>query len=460
MVQGQDVTSRIAKLDGLLADWIPSRDTWNPADEALYKPVDLFRVPLEEAQEMQLKAIKYTFTRHYNNNGFYRTYCTTRGVSPEDIKTVDDLFEIPLIPDLTFKQYPEGRDFARWLASVFTGELPKIVIKGSNPTFDDVINAFNAKGMMVTYSTGTSGRFTFIPRDQKTFLASGYAIAKTFVNMWEGYDPKTDGYLLFPNPAKTNLFVGKVCAVYFDMMNNVQVAIDRELTTAVIQAAMEAGQGSKRGAASPVKNQDEQKMIDQIVHWLERHDQTGQRISIIGAPYVLHDVMEKLQGDGKSFDFGERGVVVSGGGWKIRENARMPIRDFRKQVRDVLGIPENCCFDVYAMVEGNGWMMQCPEGHYLHTPYTYYKPFVLDKNLAPVEYGEWGRFAFLDALANSYPGFIITGDEVRMHERCPVCDRPGPVLEPEVKRAKGAEIRGCAEVIGRVLAEEGKKSLR
>ena len=460
MVQGQDVTSRIAKLDGLLADWIPSRDTWNPAEEALYKPVDLFRVPLEEAQEMQLKAIKYTFTRHYNNNGFYHTYCTTRGVSPEDIKTVDDLFEIPLIPDLTFKQYPEGRDFARWLASVFTGELPKIVIKGSNPTFDDVINAFNSEGMMVTYSTGTSGRFTFIPRDQKTFLASGYAIAKTFVNMWEGYDPKTDGYLLFPNPKKTNAFVGKASAVYFDMMSNVQVAIDRELTTAVIQAAMEAGQGSKRRAASPVQNQDEQKMIDQIVHWLESHDETGQQISIIGAPYILHSVMEKLQGDGKSFDFGERGVVVSGGGWKTRENARMPIRDFRKQVRDVLGIPENCCFDVYAMVEGNGWMMHCPEGHYLHAPYTYYKPFVLDKNLAPVEYGEWGRLAFLDALANSYPGFIITGDEVRMHERCPVCDRPGPVLEPEVKRAKGAEMRGCAEVIGRVLAEEGKKSLR
>ncbi len=190
MVQGQDVTSRIAKLDGLLADWIPSRDTWNPADEALYKPVDLFRVPLEEAQEMQLKAIKYTFTRHYDNNGFYRTYCTTRDVSPEDIKTVDDLFKIPLIPDLTFKQYPEGRDFARWLASVFTGELPKIVIKGSNPTFDDVINAFNANGMMVTYSAGTSGRFTFIPRDQKTFLASGYAIAKTFVNMWGGTIPR------------------------------------------------------------------------------------------------------------------------------------------------------------------------------------------------------------------------------------------------------------------------------
>jgi phenylacetate-coenzyme A ligase PaaK-like adenylate-forming protein len=460
MLQGQDVTSRIAKLDGRLADWIPARDTWSPADEALYKPVDLFRVPLQEAQAMQLKAIKYTFKRHYDNNGFYRTYCKTRGASPDDIKTVDDLFKIPLIPDLTFKQYPEGRDFARWLASVFTGELPKIVIKGSNPTFDDVINAFNAKGMVVTYSAGTSGRFTFIPRDQKTFLASGYAIAKTFVNMWEGYDPKTDGYLLFPNPKKTNMFVGKVCAVYSDMMSNVQVAIDRELTATVIQAAMEASQGSRRRAATPVQNQDEQMMIEQIGNWLERHDETGQRISIIGAPYVLNALMERLQGDGKSFDFGERGVVVSGGGWKIREDARVPIKDFRKQVRDVLGIPENCCFDVYAMVEGNGWMMHCPEGHYLHMPYTYYKPFVLDKDLAPADYGESGRFAFLDALAYSFPGFILSGDEVRMHEHCPVCDRPGPVLEPEIKRAKGEEVRGCAAVLSRVLAEEGKKSLR
>ena len=33
------------------------------------------------------------------------------GVSTGDIKSVDDLFKIPLIPDLTFKQHPEGKDF-------------------------------------------------------------------------------------------------------------------------------------------------------------------------------------------------------------------------------------------------------------------------------------------------------------------------------------------------------------
>ena len=61
------------------------------------------------------------------------------------------------------------------------------------------------------------------------------------------------------------------------------------------------------------------------------------------------------------------------------------------------------------------------------------------------EYGEWGRYAFLDASAQSYPGFIISGDRVRMFEHCPVCDRPGPVLDREIERAKGEEVRGCAE---------------
>jgi hypothetical protein len=235
-------------------------------------------------------------------------------------------------------------------------------------------------------------------------------------------------------------------------MSDVLVPIDRELTTEVIKAAMTADPRS-RERASRARNQEQEKTIDQIVNWLECNDETKQRISIMGAPYLLYSVMDRLQADGKSFDFGERGSVVSGGGWKIRENERLSAEGFRKRVHEVLGIPENCCFDVYSMVEGNGWMMHCPEGHYLHAPYTYFKPFVLDESLMPADYGEWGRLAFLDGLANSYPGFIITGDEVRMLEHCPVCDRPGPVLEPEVKRARGEEVRGCSEEVRKIFAQ-------
>ena len=90
----------------------------------------------------------------------------------------------------------------------------------------------------------------------------------------------------------------------------------------------------------------------------------------------------------------------------------------------------------------------------MHVPYYYYHPMVLDEEFNQVGYGESGRFAFLDSAAMSYPGFIVTGDQVKLLEHCPVCDRPGPVLEPEVKRVKGEEIRGCAEEVRRMLSSD------
>jgi hypothetical protein len=64
---------------------------------------------------------------------------------------------------------------------------------------------------------------------------------------------------------------------------------------------------------------------------------------------------------------------------------------------------------------------------------------------------KWGRFAFLDALAHSYPGFVMTGDQVRLLEHCRVCDRPGPVLDRVIKRMPSEDMRGCAEEVRRVF---------
>ena len=379
--------------------------------------------------------------------------CETRNVRPDDIRTVDDLDTIPLIPDTTFKEYPSGKEFAHWLATIFTGTLPKIIIKGSNPTYDDVINAFNAAGLVITYSSGTSGRHTFIPRDMKTFVAGQYAGVMSRVGMLPQQIPD-HVYLLFPNPKKTNLFIGKVSMLADSVLKDVQYAVDYEISTESLRRAMIENQETKGQATSYVQSEALHEMVDQITMWLERYEKTEDTVALTGPPFLLHYLMSKLQKDGKRFDFGERGAVGTGGGWKINEDQRIPHADFRKQVHDVLGIPETRCLDVYAMVEGNGFMMQCPEGHYLHAPYTYYKPLVLDDDLTPIGYGEWGRFAFLDASAQSYPGFIISGDRVRLLEHCPVCDRPGPVLEPEIERARGEEVRGCAEELRRVLAED------
>ncbi|MFO8132835.1 MAG: hypothetical protein R6U10_02710 [Thermoplasmatota archaeon] len=264
------------------------------------------------------------------------------------------------------------------------------------------------------------------------------------------WQPDMDGYLMMPNPRKTNVYAGKVCTMYFDAVENVEVAIDRDLPADLIQQAMQ--DGIKSRLIKYAIKRENKKMVDRIIKWLREREKSGRKMSMIGLPFILHFVMERIEQTGETFDFGERGAVATGGGWKIYENSRMPVEDFRRRVEQLLGIPPHRCLDIYGMVEGNGWMVHCPEGHYLHIPHTYFHPLVLGEEQEPVGYGEWGRFAFLDPLAESYPGFIMSGDRVRLLEHCPACDRPGPVLEPEIQRIAGEEMRGCAEEMRRVLA--------
>jgi hypothetical protein len=126
---------------------------------------------------------------------------------------------------------------------------------------------------------------------------------------------------------------------------------------------------------------------------------------------------------------------------------------FRKKINDRFGIPEEYCRDGYMMTEMNLFFPEC-ESHYKHIPYFSYA-MVFDEQMNPLPYGEYGTFAFLDPLANSYPGFIITGDRAKLLEHCPGCDRPGPVLAPEISRIEGAGPKGCAEVAAKLLEEMG-----
>jgi hypothetical protein len=452
-----DYSSYIRRFDGLMARYIPARESWTPVDEALYGSPDPFRVPWPQAQEMQLRALRFAFSHHYASNRVYRNFCREHGVAPEHIRSVGDLERIPLIPDTFFKDSPAGRDFALWLGNIFSGELPRVVIGQKNPTADQVIAAFNNAGLEVTFSSGTSGRQTFIPRDRRTFFRAEYAIAKAVVAMtYPRWQPACHEYLLMPDPRRTSLFAGRACAVFFDVIENVRVAIERRVDTEMIRLTM-TGQGLRGRLVKYFARRESKRMIDQIVRWLELHETGEDLVFFFGAPFLLSLVMDRLERSGRRFAFGERGWVGSAGGWKAYEGSRIPLADFRARIERVLGIPEKYCLDMYAMVESNACLLHCPEGHHLHVPHAFFKPMVLGSDNKPLPFGEWGRFAFLDAAAASYPGFIISGDRVRMLERCPACDRPGPVLDPEIQRVAGEDVRGCAEEVRRMLVVDLKK---
>ncbi|MBN2345113.1 MAG: hypothetical protein JXO51_01900 [Candidatus Aminicenantes bacterium] len=445
----------IAAFDRRMAGYIPPRSAWTPVDEAVYGPPDPFRVPEAEARRLRLAAIRYSFTRHYEQNRFYHRLCSEHGFAPRHLRGPGDLARVPMLPDRLFREYPPGRDFALWLGNLFSGELPRIVVAKADPGPDAVLEAFRRAGLEIAFSSGTSGRLKFVPRDRPTFLALQYTFMKSVVAMlYPHWDRRAHVYLMMPDPRRTALYAGRSCEAFFSAFDQVRVGLDRAVSAGQVRAAMGGGGGVRGMIARSLARRGTRRLVADVTRWLESREKGGEKIALVGPPFVLAAVMDRLQREGRAFAFGERAMIGTGGGWKTHEGRRLPLADFRARVERTLGIPGRLCLDGYGMVESNAFMVHCPEGHYLHVPHSFFEPLVLDNDQRPLPRGEWGRFAFLDASAASFPGFILTGDRARLLERCPACDRPGPVLDPEVRRLDGEEARGCAEEVRRLLAAD------
>ena len=62
-----------------------------------------------------------------------------------------------------------------------------------------------------------------------------------------------------------------------------------------------------------------------------------------------------------------------------------------------------------------------------------------------------GAFGFLDPLAISYPGFIISGDRVHLVHGACGCGLAGPAIT-EIGRMPGSEVKGCGGIMGSIRA--------
>jgi hypothetical protein len=248
----------------------------------------------------------------------------------------------------------------------------------------------------------------------------------------------------------------------YDLFEHVKIyfGIERELSTKAIKLLMGASDGFVGGLKSKIARPfiayEESKIMDKIIHILEKTDKKHGEIGIGGAPFFIEMLMTKIEKKGLKFEI-ENGMIVTAGGWKTFSGFEIPGETFRKRIYDIFGIPKENCRDIYGMVECNALNVSC-EGHYKHIPHSILYPMVLDQDSEILGFDKYGRFAFLDPLANSYPGFIMTGDRVKILERCPVCNRPGPVVCEDISRLSGVQDRGCGAALARMFSEEVMKT--
>ena len=306
------------------------------------------------------------------------------------------------------------------------------------------------------FTSGTSGRFSFIPRDSGSWDRLKFNAMRSVVELMD-YDPDDTVILLIPDPRKTNLTIASLFGIAFDLykQENIHLALeDTKITISFLRMQMNQAIGIKEKikakAISKLSPMVQKKSDARIIDLLEKLEKEGKRVNIAGPPFWLNRIMERMIAEGRKVKL-PNSQVLTGGGWKAEEHKRAPEEDFRNKVEDVLGIPQDRYHDVYAMSECSSVFLSC-EGHYKHIPPTII-PIVLDEELKPIGYNKFGRFAFIDPIPESYPGFIITGDKVKLIEKCPICNREGPVLDIEVSRLPGVEGRGCAAVMAELMEQ-------
>ena len=440
-----------------LEKFVPPKEKWTPIDKALFSPKEYFK-GYQKTADLTFDAIKYSFKNHYENNELYKRLCEIENITPDKIKSKDDFNKIPLLPDSFFKDYPEGKGFLSWLDNLYTGSTPMPQFRSDAPDHDDVIEEFNKKGVSIMFTSGTSGRFSFIPRDNGSWDRLKYNAMRSVVELMD-YNPNDTVILLIPDPRLTNLTIASLFGIAYDLYDpeNIHVALeDTKITTSFLRMQRNQAIGLKEKikakAMSKLSPMVQKRSDAKIIDRLEKLEKEGKRANIAGPPFWLNRIMDRMIAEGRKVKLPDS-QVMTGGGWKAEEDKRAPEEVFREKVQDVLGIPQDRYHDVYAMSECSSVFLSC-EGHYKHIPPTII-PIVLDEELNPVGYNKFGRFAFIDPIPDSYPGFIITGDKVKLIEKCPVCNREGPVLDIEVSRLPGVEGRGCAAVMADLM-EQGE----
>ncbi len=434
------------------------RSSWTTVDEMIYDTDSYFDGDREKMREARFAATKESLRHHYEHSRFYNRLCREYDFTPDEVQSEDDLHRVPMVPDTFFKEYPseDPRRVYEWLRKVTTVDIGEYDYTGRS------LQGFlrwaeqRLQGM-VNHSSGTTGNYSFMFRDRVTFKRFYYAAVTTLLAV---SPPRSEPHYVYPGSPNTYLtlgrWIGEGARIFKESRQH--FLTDREIT---MDVARLLSTGQPRGLRDRLKllmlrramKKGEKKLVDR----LQRLDKRNEQTYVIGPPFQIYSVMQRMRKDGVSLSLGDDGgAMVTGGGWKIYEDRKVSEQAFAAMAEETLGIPPERYVDVYGMSEMNGLAVSC-EGRYKHLhPWIY--PMVLDDNEGMLGYGEWGRFAFLDPVAHSYPGFIITGDRVRLLEECPACGKTGPVLDNDIGRMAGAEAKGCANLMRGLMANELKKA--
>ncbi len=347
---------------------------------------DLYRLPLDQQNEMKGLLIADAFKRHFRDNAFYRQHCLDKGVRAEDINGFEDINRIPLIHIQKFKSASSHELLSRPLSSI-EHEMR---------------------------STGTSGVPSIARRCRQTV---DYGVLAVFALFREFFQiSKGAGLYLCPSTEEIpEMGLIKALNMLAGLLDTRQFMVKQE--TMVPERA-----------------------VAQLHQWQDHFTR-----HLIGPPFLIHRLISYLKATDTRLKLDRDTLVITLGGWKRFTGQMISRRQFNEECAEYLGIAPGRVRDVYALVESN--ILAIEDEHQVKhvAPYGYYS--VRDPNdlSKEVPVGEQGQLAIFDPLSLATPGMILTEDIVRLLPMDSPSGRTGQLVQ-YIMRVPAAKEFGCCAV--------------
>jgi len=413
-----------------------------------------------EARSLRHEAIKLNHRRYMDLIPAYKKLAEEMD-TPENPDVNFIMTELMSTDDL-FKSYvPEwldSLDFEKmngWLESIYTGKAD-VPVDGLD-TIDKWMDRLTEHGTHCAFSSGTTGRVSFVPRDEYN---------------WDSFLNNSLNYLIFflmeLDMSLNDEF--NVASLSFKGGNMGIGLVGQRIANYAQQSyflyEMDISIDALRIMRSGPANEKEEKLVmdfretiqsgleenyDRILKKITESANADRPVMIFGAPFQMKEFCELVTSSGRSVKLPPKSAVLFGGGWKTFEGQKIERSELVGMIKDAFDISERHIIEGFSMTEMNMAIVRCHEGRYHLPPLS--EPALFDEALLPIE-GEdiTGAFGFLDPFATSYPGFIITGDNVHLvREDCP-CGLKGTAIVGEVTRSAGREVKGCGGIMSEMRA--------
>ena len=423
----------------------------NPAAWTYRRWDELMAIPREEREKLQLEAVQINFRRLRNRIPALKKLADRQGV--DTIDKIEDILPV-CFDHRVLKNYPiqiiENRDFPKltqWLGKLTAHDLSRIDLTGLK-TIEEWLGRLEAFGMLVTYSSGTTGKLSFVPRSYDEFGPWKFHYynvteAASGINCWDNHMPTffpgyRGGYqTMLKMMTLFNREMAGGDANYYTLYDT-HIPADLMALSGRLQSAEDKGEIASLGL-DPALLEQRQAMLAQgrsrdgdLEAWfgklIDRFK--GQKVKIGGTFSDLYRVAKAGLDKGMTCQFAPGSVLMGGGGMKGYKDAP---DDWEDQVKAFFGIPR--MGNQYGFSECIGNAPLCEAGYFHLPPYSVPLLMGPDGECLPREGVQKGRLVLVDPIPQSYWGGFTSGDEVTIHwdENCD-CGWKSPRVAKTIRR--------------------------